>query len=269
MGVFDRAGLRLSYEFVEGRSDLVPRIFVNGSGAAASDVVPLLALFAGSASIAVLDHRGMGRSDTPSVPPTMADFAADVRALIDHLEWSEVDLIGISFGGMVAQELVCQDARNVRRLVLACTSAGGAGGSSYPLHDLIDITDEERRRRLPSLQDTRFTDEWLRTHDGVAERLVTNAQPPPTSAGYRLQMEARRHHDVWDRLASVDRPTLVASGRFDGIAPPENGARIAERLPDAVHRVYEGGHLFFLQDRRFFVDLEEFLDPSDVVQETR
>ena len=189
----------------------------------------------------------------------MGDFADDVRAVIEHLGWTSVDVIGVSFGGMVAQEMACRSSQRIRRLVLACTSAGGAGGSSYPLHELSDLDEETRRRVLPRLQDTRFDEEWLRTHQGPAERLVTATRRSPNTVGSRMQMEARQRHDVWDRLGGVTVPTLVASGVFDGIAPPDNGRRIAGRVPDATFREYQGGHLFFLQDPTFFEDLENFL----------
>ena len=66
--------------------------------------------------------------------------------------------------------------------------------------------------------------------------------------GENEQLQARRHHDVWDRLPNISSPTFVASGRYDGIAPPANGEAIASRIPDAKLRIYEGGHAFFVQD---------------------
>ncbi len=73
---------------------------------------------------------------------------------------------------------------------------------------------------------------------------------------------ARRGHDVFDRLPRITCPTLVASGRYDGIAPPENGAAIADRIPGAVLRLYEGGHAFFAQDPAAFRDILDHLDPT-------
>jgi pimeloyl-ACP methyl ester carboxylesterase len=67
--------------------------------------------------------------------------------------------------------------------------------------------------------------------------------------GEGMQLAARRHHDVWDRLDRITCPTLVAAGRYDGLAPLAHSEAIAERLPDATLRVYEGGHVFVIQDR--------------------
>jgi 3-oxoadipate enol-lactonase len=77
--------------------------------------------------------------------------------------------------------------------------------------------------------------------------------------GEALQLEARRGHDVYDRLPRISCPTLVASGRYDGIAPVANGEAIAHQIPDATLRVFEGGHLFFIQDPLAFPEIVDFL----------
>jgi 3-oxoadipate enol-lactonase len=76
------------------------------------------------------DQRGTGQTDKPDSPYTMTDYARDAASLMDAVGWNSAHVVGVSFGGMVAQELALQFPRYVRSLVLACTASGGAGGSS-------------------------------------------------------------------------------------------------------------------------------------------
>lgn len=85
------------------------------------------------------------------------------------------------------------------------------------------------------------------------------AGEPDREQGARLQLEARRFHDTWDRLPSVSCPTLVCAGRYDGIAPLANSERLAAAIPGAELEVFEGGHLFLLQDPKAYPAIIEFL----------
>jgi pimeloyl-ACP methyl ester carboxylesterase len=105
------------------------------------------------------DQRGLGRSEIPTGPYSMNDYAADAVALLDFVGWSSCRVMGISFGGMVAQEFAVTAPHRVERLALGCTSPGGAGRSSYPLHELGPLDDPTRSDRMLSILDTRFTPE--------------------------------------------------------------------------------------------------------------
>ena len=170
----------------------------------------------------------------------MSDCARDALAVMDAVGWDTARVLGISFGGMVAQELAVTVPHRIERLALLCTSPGGQVGSSYPLHELEALDDGGTgtavRRRLI---DTRFDDEWLASHPSdrnlveALERRAPATRPERRRAGHLEQLEARRYHDVWDRLPSIACPTYVACGRFDGIAPPRNSAAMASRIADA------------------------------------
>jgi pimeloyl-ACP methyl ester carboxylesterase len=240
-------------------------LFINGSGSTLDQVRMLVQMYAGRFHVAAHDQRGLGHTSVPPGPYTMAEYASDALALMDHLGWERCRVVGTSFGGMVAQELAVTAPERVERLALLCTTPGGEGGSSYPLHELRDLPPHEAVEKGMRLLDTRFSDEWLADHPddrGLVEMAASRGVAPEGSdraRGEREQMEARRGHDVCDRLPRVSCPTLVACGRYDGIAPAVNGEAIASRIPGAELRVYEGGHAFFVQDPSAFPEILDFL----------
>lgn len=249
----------------ERRGDGPRLLFCNGSFATLATTRPMVDAFMGRFDTVAHDQRGLGLTAIPPGPYTMADYAADALALLDHVGWDTCRVVGISFGGMVAQEIAVTAPERIERLALLCTSPGGAGGSSYPMHELRELPADERAATAMRIMDTRFDEEWLASHP-VDRMLVKGLSERPTvepgseaERGEREQAEARRHHDVWDRLPRVTCPTLVGAGRYDGIAPLSNSEAIASRIPNAELRVYDGGHAFFAQDARAFPEVFDFL----------
>jgi 3-oxoadipate enol-lactonase len=248
------------------RSGSGPRLlFINGSGSTLANMAPLIGVLTGTFNVLCYDQRGLGRSELPQSSYTMADLAHEALQLADHVGWDTFMVLGVSFGGMVAQELAVTSPERVRRLALVCTSAGGPGGSSYPLSTLADLHPDEAMRIRTSIIDTRFDPKWLEEHP-LDRTIVTNIEqraqveaPEAVLKGEFLQLEARSAHDTFDRLPSISCPTFVASGRFDGIAPPANGAALAAQIPHAELHLYQGGHLFFIQDPTAFPEISAFL----------
>ena len=212
--------------------------------------------------LVAFDQRGLGQTDKPDGPYNMADYAADALALMDHVGWQQCAVFGVSFGGMVAQELAVTAPDRVERLVLACTSSGGNGGSSYPLHELLDRAPEELARIYLPLLDTRGDDagELMRQiAKTMMERRSIGADEPNRDVGYRRQLEARSRHDTCDRLGRLTMPVLIAAGRYDGIAEPENQDALHAAIPSSRLEWFEGGHVFMLQDPRANEVIREFL----------
>ena len=255
-------GIDLYYE----RAGAGPRLlFLNGSGATLESSGFIVAAFAKQFDVLAHDQRGLGRTSIPPGPYAMADYAADALALLDHVGWDTCRVVGISFGGMVAQELAVTAPERVERLGLVCTSPGGDAGASYPLHELAALPADEQAELRRSILDTRFTDAYLadpaHAADAALAKEMTRAAPTDEEVlrGMREQLAARSYHDVADRLHRVTCPTLVAAGRYDGIAPVANSEAIAAHIPHAELRVYEGGHAFLAQDAAAFSDLFAFL----------
>lgn len=221
----------------------------------------------GSFEVLAYDQRGLGQTVGPDRAYTMIDYADDAAALLDALGWGRCHVMGVSFGGMVAQELAMRHAERVDRLVLACTSSGGAGGASYPLHELAAL--EPRLRAIKGFEtaDTRFDAAWQAEHVERFEKLVqfsmgqaaVGAGEPRRAIGAARQLDARRHHDTYDRLPQLTMPVLVCAGARDGIAPVENSRAIAGQIPGARLEVFDGGHMFLIQDKSAWGRVVEFL----------
>ena len=200
------------------------------------------------------DQRGLGQSSVPPWPYAMADFADDAAALLTAVGWDDCLVIGLSFGGMVAQELAIRHPERVRRLALCCTSAGGTGGASYPLHDLVKLAPEERAALRMEIIDTRWDEDWQKANPEMVKLfsqqggLSGEGEDGAPPQGLTNQLMARAAHDTSGRLESIACPTLVAGGRFDGIAPPANSEFLARSIPGARLEMFDGGHGFFLQD---------------------
>jgi pimeloyl-ACP methyl ester carboxylesterase len=250
--------------YYERRGGGPPLLFCNGSGATLATTSIMLDPYVARFDVLAHDQRGLGRTSIPPGPYEMADYAADAAALLDHVGWDSCRVVGVSFGGMVAQELAVTHPERVERLALVCTSPGGAF-ASYPLHELAALGEDQVLALRATLLDTRFTPEYLAEHESdrvlaeFATQRRTETVPDEVQRGMTAQLDARSRHDVVDRLGRITCPTLVASGRYDGIAPPGNGEAIATRVPDAQLRVYEGGHMFFAQDPAAMPDILEFL----------
>jgi 3-oxoadipate enol-lactonase len=247
-----------------GRASGPPVLLISGTGGDLRQEPSILeSPLAAAFDLLAYDQRGLGRSDKPDAPYTMADYGRDAAGLLDAVGWERCAVLGISFGGMVAQELALLVPDRVTRLVLCCTSSGGAGGSSYPLHELEGLAPEERLARSLGLMDSRWDVSWQAANPAIVDlmraRTAVGARDAETTAGARRQLEARAAHDTYARLRQLTMPALVCAGRFDGIAPLANAEALAEQIPGATLQVFEGGHAFLFQDRAAWPAIQRFL----------
>jgi 3-oxoadipate enol-lactonase len=217
--------------------------------------------------ILAYDQRGLGQTSRPDISYTMADYADDANALLDALGWNHCLVMGISFGGMVAQEFALRYPHRIERLVLACTSSGGAGGASYPFHEFADLPVEDYVRYVLQLSDIRRDEAWQAANssqfrtlfDQTLAGLRVGADEPGRYIGACRQLEARARHDTYERLPTLNMPVYICGGRYDGIATPRNLEAMQKQIPGARLELFEGGHLFFIQDSRAFDRIVAFL----------
>jgi 3-oxoadipate enol-lactonase len=259
----DNGGVRLYYE-THGQGE--PLLLVPGFGCTTHIYQYHAPAFARRFRVIVFDPRGATRSSAPPGGWTMRDFVDDAVAVLDAAGAREASVLGTSFGGMVALNLALEHPGRVRRLVLGCTTPGGAAHVSPPPEQVAlflasgDEPDPVKavRMRYP----LHYSDEYAAEHDGeIVARARADQQWRCSPQGRAGQLTAMRTHDVAARLPSLAAPTLVAHGEHDGVIPVENAHALASRIPGATLRIYAGArHVFFIERAgEFNRDVVEFL----------
>ena len=234
--------------------DAPPLLFISGSGGDLRNKPNQFdSPLASSFTLLGYDQRGLGQTSKPDGSYTMADYADDAAGLLDALGVDRIPVIGVSFGGMVAQEFALRHPDRVQALVLACTSSGGVGGASYPLHELQDLSPELRAAAHLQVADTRHSEEWIAANPQKWQKRLQMSMSAQRAdrdeIGARLQLEARRGHDTYDRLNALGMPVLLVGGEYDGIAPQENMQAMKAQIENSELHFFEGGHMFLIQDK--------------------
>jgi pimeloyl-ACP methyl ester carboxylesterase len=200
--------------------------------------------------VVAYDHRGVGTSSPQDQPFTIAQLADDAAGLLDALDWDSAHVLGISMGGMVAQELVLRHPQRIRTLTLGCTYPGGAEAQLadpaliQELAGALLSGDRELALRTgfkANLSAAHVADEahWEPFHAMATALRV--AVPV-----IMMQMQAVMGHDTSARLGSIEAPTLVVHGTEDRMLPAVNGELIARAIPRARLELLEGvGHMFW------------------------
>lgn len=265
MPLTEAPGFRMYYE--EHGSGF-PLLLVNGLGSDHLEWLHQMPVFAPRFRVVIFDNRGTGKSAVPPGPYSTARMADDAAALLAMLRIDRAHVLGVSLGGMIAQEVALRHPDRVDGLVLGCTGPGGTlsvrpSPEAMAAFALATGTDPEGelRRMIPFL----YTDACCRERpeevEGFIRRRMENPTPP---AGYLAQLTAAVSHDASARLSRIRARTLVITGDADRLVPPENSARIAERIPGAKLVVLPGApHRLFAETADAFNrEVLSFLTPE-------
>jgi pimeloyl-ACP methyl ester carboxylesterase len=202
--------------------------------------------------VITFDPRGIGQSSFASEPLTMRLLADDTAALLHGLEIEQAHILGVSFGGFVAQEFALAYPEATRTLSLCCTSFGGPNHVSPSIDILTAVlsrngfNSEERIRRilLPA-----FSPDFVRSHPAELDEVIKlRLANPVVEEAFNAQLKAGIGFDAESRVNAINAPTLVLSGDADKIVPVQNSRNLAQKIPGARLRLIEGGsHLFFIE----------------------
>ena len=211
---------------------------------------PFASLLERDFEVIAFDNRGIGLSRAVSEAFSIAEMAADTAALLDALEVESAHVLGISMGGMIAQELALAHPGRLRSLTIGCSYCGGEGsqlmdpGDFQGLVEAMASGDQDRvfRAMYELNLSPGFRAEEARYADFTE---MARALPSPRETiGHQLQ--AIVAHDTHDRLSGIATPTLVVHGTVDRVLGYPNGPLIASLIPGARLETYEDvGHMFW------------------------
>jgi 3-oxoadipate enol-lactonase len=247
-----RAGeIELSYERSGSGPPLL--LIMGMSGTALHWSEPFLRALQRDFETIVYDHRGIGQSSRTEEPFTIAQLAEDAAGLMETLGLGSAHVMGISMGGMIAQELALAHPERVRTLTLGCTYCGGEGGS-LTTPEVIQRLSEgmmsgDRDQAVKTAWEVNLSEAFAASEEAYATFHAIGLERAVAVPVIVAQMQAIMGHDTSTRLERLDMPTLVLHGTADQMIPVANAALIADRIPGSHLEIFDGvGHLFFWEE---------------------
>lgn len=240
-------GITIDY-MVEGQGE--PLIMIIGLGSDQSNWRLQTALFKKYYRTITFDNRGVGKSEKPNGPYTIKMLSDDTIGLMDHLGIEKAHILGVSMGGMIAQELAINHPERVEKLVLGCTFArrDETSGFSPEINKALEtyegsLRDMVNLRRLASVFiDLSFNKGSYRV---TLLPLMKTVVRLSTINGFAEQLGAILTHDAADRLGKIKAPTLVMAGTDDRVVKPVSSEVIANLVPKAkLVKIKGGSHGF-------------------------
>ena len=231
-----------------------PLLLLTGIGASLDLSAPFEhALNAHGVQTIAADAPGTGASTRYRRPRRMPGLARTFELMLDALEYEQVDVLGVSFGGILAQQLAHQAPSRVRRLVLAATGAGVAGlggvpGSPRAMLALATPHRYQSHDNFRRIAGALYGGQARRDPDALLHGSIAPFSMSPSVRGYIDQLYAISFWSGLPWLWRLPQPTLVLAGDDDPIVPAINGRILAAVIPNAEIEIIRGaGHLFLLE----------------------
>ncbi|HEV7370423.1 alpha/beta fold hydrolase [Arenibaculum sp.] len=222
-----------------------PLLLVAGLSGAAAFWDPLVPALAERFRVVLHDHRGTGRSSRCRIDYGVGQMAADLLALMDHLDIGRADLVGHSTGGAIGQTLAIDHPDRIGRLVLSATWPRACAYFRRMFEarkELLQLGGMASYRRHGTL--FLYPPDWIAANDHALAEADRAAPIHPLDAEITARrIDAILRFDRFDDLGRIAAPTLVAVARDDAVTPPHHSYALAERIPGATLKVEpHGGH---------------------------
>ena len=231
--------------YYESHGDGHPLILIRGLGSNADHWYEQVPVLSKEYRLITFDNRGVARSGDSGGHFSIMDMALDTLGLMDALGIKKAHVMGLSMGGMIAQELAINYPERISRLILACTHCGGphqvttSAETGALFMDMIYIASPEAKMKAAACL---FDSDTLANRPEVASKYGEISLKHPTDAKLLMrQWEAALKHDTYERLPQIKAQTLVLTGAADLLIPPENARILAEKIPGAIRKVIPGG----------------------------
>jgi poly(3-hydroxyalkanoate) depolymerase len=238
-------GHRIRYGLRPGSRARTPLLILNGLGANIELAAPFIDALA-DVTVAIFDVPGVGGSPTPPSPYRPSTVARLAEGLLDHLGYGAVDVLGVSWGGAIAQQFAFQHHDRCRRLILAATSPGAL---MIPAHPSVLLKMATPRRYLDRAHALRIAGDvyggLFRRDPEAVERTLRHVRFSSRS-GYYLQLAAAFGWTSLPWLFMLRQPTLVMAGADDPLVPTANARILQWLIPDARLEILDCGHLFLV-----------------------
>lgn len=225
--------------------------------------------------VAWFDNRGIGESETgPKRFWTMDDMARDALRVMDALGWEDAHLVGVSMGGMIAQECALLAESRFRSLTLIATHEGGRFGwmpSRKGLRAWLEVNLAPEAERFAALERLLYPEAWLRNADRekLRERMSAQIGRRARRSTLLAQLHAVLRHDTGERLRALQLPTLIIKPCLDVLVPPERSDRLRRRIAHAkLLEIPDAGHgaVFQSKDAINAALIEHFADAEIVAK---
>lgn len=238
-----------------GLPNTTPLLLFNGIGASLELVMPFIEALQPGLEVIAFDVPGVGGSPAPKLPYRFSGLAKTVCQMLDALDYGQVDVLGLSWGGFLAQQFAHDYPVRCRRLILAATSTGVL--SIAPKLKVLSRMSNPRRYTDPGyaasiaadIYGGKFRhDKQLASHHATKIAEAKANAKEKGSQGYYYQIMAVYWWTSLHWLWNIKQPTLVLAGNDDPLIPLTNMKVMAALIPNSEFHVFDDGHLFLITD---------------------